>query len=77
MAGLALPKSSKAGGEQCLVSLPGCYSEAGRRLESQETVKVQLCSLLGTARSGRPGRPALGTFIGEGSPKNGKERRSG
>jgi len=61
--GPALPKSSGAGGEQCLVSLPGRYSEAGRRLESQETAKVQLCSLLGTAGSHGPGRPVPGTLI--------------
>lgn len=72
-----LAKHSKAGGKQSLISLPSCYSEASRRLESQETAEVQLCSLLGMAQSSGLGELALQAFIGEGSPKNGKEGRSG
>lgn len=48
---LALPKSKKVESEQCPISLRDRYSEPGKRLARQKTVKVQLCLLLGTARS--------------------------
>lgn len=48
---LAVPKSKEVESEQCPISLRDRYSEPGKRLARQKTAKVQLCLLLGTARS--------------------------